>query len=72
MEGWLEKNWVTSTFLDRARITQFGWVTGPSHAVSFKEINKGQSGSPGLLPSLLLFFPLLVGGSRGMLYFLGS
>lgn len=65
---------MTSTFPDRARITQFGWVTGPSHAISFKEISKGQSDSPGFLPSLLLFspLPLLVGGSRGTLYFLGS
>ena len=45
---------MTSTFPERARITPFGWVTGPSHAISFKEISKGQSGSPGFLPSLLL------------------
>lgn len=66
---------VTSTFPDRAGINpvpQFGWVTGSGHAISFKEIRKGQSGSLGLLPSLLHFPPLLVGGSRGMLYFLGG
>ena len=65
---------MTSTFPERARITPFGWVTGPSHAISFKEISKGQSGSPGFLPSLLLppTSLLLVGGSTGMLYFLGS
>lgn len=61
-----------SAFPGRAHITQFGWVTGPGHAISFKEIIKGQSGFLGLLPSLLLYFPLLVGESRGMLNFLGS
>lgn len=44
---------VTSTFPGRASIPLLGWVTGPGHAISFKEILKGQSVSLGLLPSLL-------------------
>lgn len=46
---------VTSTFPGRAGTTPthppLGWVTGLGHAISFKEILKGQSVSLGLLPS---------------------
>ena len=55
---------MTSTFPDRACITQSGWVTGLGHAISFKEISKGQSVSLGLLPSLLPFFFFSSSGRR--------
>lgn len=44
---------VTSTFPGRAGTPPplLGWVTGPGHAISFKEILKGQSVSLGLVPS---------------------
>lgn len=42
---------VTCTFPGRAGIPLLGRVTGPGHAISFKEILKGQSVSLGLLPS---------------------
>lgn len=70
-ERMAEREMVTSTFPGRAGIPLLGWVTGPGRAISFKEILKGQSVSLGLLPSLLPSPPLLAGGSRAMLYFLG-
>ena len=52
-ERMAERVTVASTFPGKAGSPLLGWVTGPGHAISFKEILTGQSVSLGLLPSPL-------------------